>query len=214
MSCKVSVIIPNCDHGSFLNQRIQSVLKQTFQDFEIIILDDCSTDNSKEIIEHYREHSKITSIIYNEKNSGSAFKQWEKGISVARGEWIWIAESDDWCEASFLDTIMDGLSENDQCVLGYCQSFAVGDDGVILWQTGARQLLAYHDGQEFINNRLLYVCDIVNASSVVWKKSEFQYIGKKYTNFKACGDWLFWIELVRRGQIMVSGKMLNYFRKY
>lgn len=91
----VSVIIPNYCHARFLNQRIDSVLNQTYSDYEVIILDDCSTDNSREIIESYRNHPKISHIVYNEKNSGSTFIQWEKGFELARGEYIWIAESDD-----------------------------------------------------------------------------------------------------------------------
>lgn len=68
---KVSVIIPNYNHSSYLKERIDSILNQTFQNFEVIILDDCSTDNSKEIIELYRDHTKVSHIVYNEKNSGS-----------------------------------------------------------------------------------------------------------------------------------------------
>lgn len=71
----ISVIIPNYNHALFLKQRIDTVLNQTFQDFEVIILDDCSTDSSREIIEQYRGHSKISNIIFNDKNSGGVFKQ-------------------------------------------------------------------------------------------------------------------------------------------
>ena len=98
----VSVIIPNYCHARFLNQRIDSVLNQTYSDYEVIILDDCSTDNSREIIESYRNHPKISHIVYNEKNSGSTFIQWEKGFELARGEYIWIAESDYVARSTFL----------------------------------------------------------------------------------------------------------------
>ena len=91
----ISIIIPNYNHALYLKQRIDSVLNQTFQDFELIILDDCSTDNSREIIERYRGNPKITQIIYNKKNSGGVFKQWIKGIEKVKGEYVWIAERDD-----------------------------------------------------------------------------------------------------------------------
>lgn len=92
---KVSVIIPNYCHARFLNRRIDSVLNQTYGDFEVIILDDCSSDNSRDIIETYRHHPRVSHIVYNEKNSGSTFIQWDKGFELAQGEYIWIAESDD-----------------------------------------------------------------------------------------------------------------------
>jgi glycosyltransferase involved in cell wall biosynthesis len=84
----ISVIVPNYNHAKFLKERIDSILNQTIQDFELIILDDCSTDNSREIIESYRQLPNV-SIFYNSKNSGSPFKQWKKGINRAKGKYIW-----------------------------------------------------------------------------------------------------------------------------
>ena len=71
------------------------MFNQTFQDFEIIFLDDCSTDNSKAIIEDFRLNPKVKHIIHNKANSGSTFEQWKKGIELSKGEYIWVAESDD-----------------------------------------------------------------------------------------------------------------------
>ena len=122
MSPQVSVIVPNYNHAQYLVQRIDSVLAQTCQDFELILLDDCSPDHSREVLERYREHPKVAHIVYNEANSGSTFKQWDKGIALARGEYIWIAESDDWCEPTLLETLLDGIHRDKDCVLSYCQT--------------------------------------------------------------------------------------------
>src|SRR5688572_15349118 len=91
----VSVIVPNYNHADFLQQRLESILNQTYQHFEVIILDDFSTDDSKDIIEKYRHNSKVTLISYSTKNMGSTFAQWNKGVEMASGEIIWMAESDD-----------------------------------------------------------------------------------------------------------------------
>jgi glycosyltransferase involved in cell wall biosynthesis len=90
-----SVIIPNYNHAEFLEQRIDSVLKQSLPPYEVIILDDGSTDQSARILESYANHPLISRIILNNKNSGSPFIQWAKGIRMATAGWIWIAESDD-----------------------------------------------------------------------------------------------------------------------
>lgn len=82
-SPKVSVIVPNYNHSAFLKERIDTILQQTYQDFELIILDDCSTDNSVSIIESYRNNEHVTHIVLNEQNSGSTFLQWDKGVSLA-----------------------------------------------------------------------------------------------------------------------------------
>lgn len=97
----VSVIIPNYNHARFLDERIQSVLNQTYQNFELIILDDKSTDNGLEVINKYKDDSHISHIVVNEENSGSPFKQWHKGFELAKGDWIWLAESDDSCTSVF-----------------------------------------------------------------------------------------------------------------
>lgn len=66
----VSVIIPNFNHARYLPERIDSVLGQTYKNIEVIILDDCSTDNSRNIIKQYSKSPQITEIVYNEENSG------------------------------------------------------------------------------------------------------------------------------------------------
>lgn len=210
---KVSVIIPNYNHALYLQERIDSVLNQTFQDFEVIILDDCSPDKSREIIEQYREHPKVNHIIYNEINSGSTFKQWEKGIELAKGKYIWIAESDDWCENVFLDNIIPELEKKESCVVGYCQTYCIIGENKISFQSNHSRLKEYIDGRTFIKEYSLRH-PIFNASMAVWKKGAFLKVSKDFTNYKFCGDWLFWIELCAHGDVFVSGKLLNYFRKH
>ncbi len=72
----VSVIIPNYNHALYLDERIQSVLNQSYGHFEVIILDDLSKDNSREVMEKYRDYPHVSHIVYNTENSGSTFKQY------------------------------------------------------------------------------------------------------------------------------------------
>ena len=88
----VSVIVPCYNHAPYLKQRIESILNQTYQNFELILLDDVSPDESGEILLSYKDHPKVSHCIINERNSGSTFHQWNKGIALAQGELIWIAE--------------------------------------------------------------------------------------------------------------------------
>jgi glycosyltransferase involved in cell wall biosynthesis len=96
------VLLYRTIHASFLEERINSILKQTYKNYEIILLDDKSTDNSIEIIKRYENNYHISHIKINKTNNGSPFIQWEKGFNLAEGELIWIAESDDSCDADFL----------------------------------------------------------------------------------------------------------------
>ena len=67
----VSVILPNYNHVVYLKERIESILNQTYQNFELILLDDCSADNSCDILNAYKEHPKVSALVLNEKNTGN-----------------------------------------------------------------------------------------------------------------------------------------------
>lgn len=211
---KVSVIIPNYNHAAYLKQRIDSVLNQTYQDLELIILDDCSTDNSKDIIEQYRNDTRVSDIVYNTENSGSTFKQWDKGINLSGGEYIWIAESDDWCELNFLQTIMNGLERKDDAVFGYCQSFCIDEEERIIFQSNYVKLDDYCLPTEYLEKFLCSGNAVFNASMAVFKKAFYNKISGFYKSFKFSGDWVFWAELSRLGLVYINAKPLNYFRKH
>lgn len=97
----VSVILPNYNHVVYLKERIESILNQTYQNFELILLDDCSADNSCDILNAYKEHPKVSALMLNEKNTGNTFLQWDRGIRLAKGKYVWIAESDDTADIHF-----------------------------------------------------------------------------------------------------------------
>lgn len=98
----VSVIVPNYNHAPYLKERLDSIYQQTYQNIEVILLDDFSSDNSVEVLKQYaRKYPHNTRLIVNEENSGKVFRQWNKGLSLAKGELIWIAESDDYCDVNF-----------------------------------------------------------------------------------------------------------------
>lgn len=212
----VSVIIPNYNHAPFLKERIDSVLQQTYTDFEVIILDDCSTDNSKEIIETYRKHPKVVQIKYNKVNSGSTFKQWEKGINLARGEWIWIAESDDRAESEFLEHLLDDtISEN--CGLRYSGSTLIDDQNIQQSSALAPQTIQLENneisGEAFIRHYLVKDNCIPNASAVLFrKKLVTDDVFQKMSSLKLNGDWMFWVSIATQTIVFYLPEALNHFR--
>lgn len=209
---KVSVIVPNYNHAPFLKERLDSVFNQTYKDFEVIILDDCSTDNSKEIIEEYRNRPEVSHIIYNDANSGSPFKQWAKGFELASGKYIWIAESDDWAEPNFLITLVPELEKNSNISIAFCNS-------IWFWPTTTKQSNVFPsdcliNGNKFFNHYMATKNSICNASSAVFRKENLKKISQTYKDFFGCGDWLFWIEHCWLGDIFYSNKILNHFRQF
>src|SRR2546430_11315204 len=124
----VSVIVPNYNHARFLRRRIDTVLGQTFLDFELILLDDCSTDNSRDILTAYADDSRVR-IEFNAKNSGSTFKQWNKGVRLAKGKYVWIAESDDYADEQLLERLVGVLEEEPEVTFAYCRSWRIAANG-------------------------------------------------------------------------------------
>lgn len=219
----ISIIIPNFNHAPYLKQRIDSVLNQTFTDFEVIILDDCSKDGSRIIIENYRNHPNVSHIIYNEKNSGSTFQQWQKGIDLAKGDYIWIAESDDSADNNLLRALVNNITKEDGIVLSYCQSHKMNSDGQITgsWKEQVRNMNGGDSffsndfvclGTDFINLFLLEKNVIPNASAVLFRKDAYYKVGGVNLDVKACSDWLLWLKILMVGKIAFTQLQLNYFR--
>jgi len=219
----VSVIIPNYNHALFLQRRIESVLSQTYIDFELIILDDFSVDHSRDVIEGYRDHPKVSHIAFNESNSGSTFKQWNKGIGLAKGEYIWIAESDDYAHPKFLSSCMERIQNDDRIGLVYTDSFEVTATNDILgrwsrWQTYLHTNLwqqdFYFGGDEF-NARYQYTANMIpNASCAVFKKEAYLQSPflRSIEDFRFTGDWLMWFSILQFTDGSYCHQPLNYFR--
>jgi len=188
---KVSVIIPNFNHADYLKRRIESVLQQTFTDFEVILLDDCSTDRSIDILLSYKDHPKVSQVVLNEINSGSPFEQWSKGFDLATGDFIWIAESDDWCEPTLLETLIKPLLANETIVLSYCQTILVNEEGEILYRTENNRTEQTISGFEFVKLRMFGDTVLVNAGMVVFRKSALMQIDNKYKKLHYKGIFLY-----------------------
>ena len=214
----VTVIVPNYCHSLYLPERIDCILNQTFQNFELILMDDCSTDNSRDILLSYKDHPRVSHVILNEQNTGNTFLQWEKGVGLARGKYIWIAESDDYADETFLDCCMAMFCLHEDCVLVRTGSYQVNEKDRVLtrdWDVWKEdETVHYYQGDDYIRHNMLHFNYIYNASMVVFRKDVFQQIDKSYQQMRFTGDWLCWVEMLRHGPICEYRRKLNYFRQH
>lgn len=219
----VSVIVPNYNHARFLEERFQSILNQKFQDFELIILDDCSTDKSVEILKKYSTHPKVSKFVINEKNSGSPFAQWEKGIKLAKGKYIWIAESDDSCMPEFLSTTVDLMERNGDLAVCYAATQAIDGKGELmdtdmnLWNKKRIQKregkTLIHKGDDFVKKNLYWACYICNASGALIRKGNITSdMLAQSIEMRNAGDWLFWSKICKTGKVGEIYQKLNLMR--
>ena len=219
---QVSVIIPSYNHAAFVEQRIQSVLDQTFLDYELIILDDASTDRSQDVIRAYDGLPNMR-LIFNQTNSGSVFCQWNRGVREAQGEYVWIAESDDFTDSHFLERLVGVLDANPEVGVAYCDSVVVNESGL---RDGSGW--NYFGGgvprrwtQDFVNTGrvecaqyLVVENTIPNASAVLFRKSVYERAGYADESMKYAGDWMQWVKMLMISNVAFVHEPLNYYRRH
>ena len=217
---KVTVIIPNFNHARFLRKRIDSVIGQSFRDLEILCLDDASTDGSVDIIQEYARSGCFREIFLNRQNGGSPFRQWNRGIQEAHGEYIWIAESDDRADPGFLRTLVALLDENSSAGLAFCESRVVDDNDTVLglWNqqhSGPGQFwnrTGIYNGKNALVNSLIRENTIPNASAVLFRRALYEKAGGADESMRLCGDYLLWVRMLLVADIAHIAEPLNDFR--
>ncbi|HBF21617.1 MAG: glycosyltransferase [Owenweeksia sp.] len=219
---RVSVIIPNYNHAPFLRERIDSVLNQTFQDFELILLDDCSTDDSLSILKEYAAKDPRISLHPNTQNSGSPFAQWNKGVGMANADIIWIAESDDSCLPHFLEKVLPVLENNAEAGIAYCQSDLVDEEGRLINNYLENLEFIYHSEHwrsNFIQNGewvcrewMLFHNPIPNASGCLIRKKAYQQAGGADPAMRLNGDWFLYTKILSQWKLGFVAETLNHFR--
>lgn len=220
---KVSIIVPAYNHAIFLEQRLDSIYAQTFQDFEVILLDDASTDDTPSILSNYQKRAN-TSCYLNDENTASPFKQWTKGINLAKADIIWIAEDDDFCDPYFLEEMLPSFDSPD-VVLAYSQSEAVNQHSEVQFsymdyyrhefEDHQRWLSPFtQSGFEEIHNGLALINTIPNASAVLFRKFDITEWEQKWGDKKLAGDWAFYIYALKQGKVAFNPKHLNFHRRH
>lgn len=222
----VSIIVPNYNHEAFLEKRLESIFNQTYRNFEVILLDDYSLDGSVSILRKYAEREEVSHVVLNDENSGSPFKQWQKGIALAKGTYIWIAESDDVCKLEFLQKLLDfNAAQEQELGVLYAQSYDIDAADKInadriyytenfnpnLWKNDFKI-----SGTSFVSKYLKVKCVIPNASAVIFKRAlvPHSFFSETHLTMKMCGDWLFWLKICPNTHVGFVSEPLNYFREH
>lgn len=224
----ISVIIPNYNYARYLPERLDSILQQSHAIHEIIVLDDYSSDNSMEVLQNYVRFANFH-IVSNTKNSGNVFLQWSKGVRMASGDLVWIAEADDKANPLFLEHLAPCFTDP-QLALAYCASEVIDSDGICLLSNYAddKYLQDVHphrwcndyfcSGQEEVEQALSIKNTILNVSSVLFRRCAVQEIFDaslpSIERYKMAGDWFIYLELLRKYRIAYKAMVLNSHRRH
>ena len=157
----VSIIMPSWNTGRFIGESIQSVLSQTYKNWELIIVDDCSTDNTDEIVASFNDER--IRYFRNDKNSGAALTR-NKAMREARGEWIAFLDSDDLWMPEKLEKQISFMKEN-----GYTFSFTEYEK----IDEESKPLNIYVSGPEKVNKRQMYNYDYIGQLTMMYSAKQY-----------------------------------------
>lgn len=179
---KVSVIIVTQNRANFIAKAVESVQKQTFTDWELLVLDDDSNDQTEAIIEAYKAKDERIKYYKNSPALGIS-KNRNKGVSLATGEYIAMLDSDDyWTDVNKLEKQMKIFnSDNTIGVIGSAMTM-VREDGFVI-----KKRYEYHTDDYGIRNNILIKNQFMQ-SSVIFKKDIFEKVGGYNENYDVAED--------------------------
>ncbi len=218
----VSIIVPCYNHAAYLEERLESVYGQSYQNFEVLLLDDESTDESRSILESWREkYPGKTRTCFNEQNCGSVFGQWQKGMELAKGELIWIAESDDCCDPDFLEKLVPAFRD-EAVMLAFCRSdFMQQGERINTTEFYLKELDAFDWSASFyvtagqlVEHAFSMLNVIPNVSSSLFRRpvTLSEELLSMWKDMKLCGDWVFYLECIKGGCVFYCHETTNYYR--
>lgn len=204
---KVSVLIPTYNYAFCLDETMQSVLNQTFQDFEIVIIDDGSKDNTDEVMEKYLSDPRI-SYHKNPVNLGLV-ANWNKCLSYARGEYIKFLCADDKFRSDLLEKFVAAMEENPNVSLVVSNKTMFGKSSV----TVELPLKNLHRGRDIIYHTLKTKGWLGEPSSVMFRRSNLS-VGTFKTGLLWLPDWEMWIRQLTVGDCFIIPEPLVYIRNH
>jgi len=216
----VSIVVTSYNHAEYLDERMQSLLSQTYDNIEIKVVDDCSTDDSAEVLAQYQGNPKVHITLLRE-NGGYA-KACNIGVGLSRGDYIMFAECDDFSEPSQIEALMGKMLQNPSVCVAYSRSNMVDAKGIIYgsdfdYREKLFRKFCSKDvliPQRMMQNYFLISCVIPNMSAAIIRRKYFDLADGFDSRYKACADWAFWCRIAEYGDFFYIAKPLNNFRSH
>jgi glycosyltransferase involved in cell wall biosynthesis len=216
----VSVIVASYNHARYLPRRMESLLSQTYANIEVIVIDDCSPDNSRSILRSYNYDHRVK-LIERERNGGWVIVS-NQGLSLAKGEYILFANCDDYCDNKMVEALVNGMKISDSIGVSFCRSQMVnGDDDVVGDDFVVRErsfrnrcktdtLISASEMYRFF----FHSCVIPNLSAALFRKECFSKVGTLSDSYKACCDWDLFFKIFASFDAYYVASPYNSFRQH
>jgi CMP-N-acetylneuraminic acid synthetase len=197
---KITVYITNHNYGQFIEKSIENVLNQTLQDFELIIIDDGSTDNSRSIIEKYAEHEKVLVIF--QQNKGLNITN-NIALRKARGDYIMRLDADDYLDENALAVLSGVLDRNPDIGLVFPDYFVINESEDVI------EIMRRHD----FNKVTLLDQPAHGACSLIRRKCLLE-IGGYDESFRCQDGYDLWVRFVQEYKVENVNLPLFYYRQH
>ncbi|NOZ28730.1 MAG: glycosyltransferase [Chloroflexi bacterium] len=198
---KVSVIIPTYNHARYLGEAIQSALDQTYQDLEIIVIDDGSTDSTPQVVSTFGDRVRY---VWQENRGLSAARN--TGIRIAEGEIIALLDADDKWAPEYLATMVPALQSDESIGAAYCGWRYVDAHGKELPQIAIKTV-----PPDQLYATLAY-SNFLNVCGVIVRRACFDHVGLFDESLRACEDWDMWLRILPRYQMVGVPQALVRYR--
>jgi glycosyltransferase involved in cell wall biosynthesis len=206
---KVTFVVPCYKLAHLLADCVNSLLAQTYRDFEVLIMDDCSPDHTAEIARSFQDPR--VQHIRNEPNLGH-LRNYNKGFALARGEYIWLISADDRLRTSnVLERYLEVMEANPGVGFAFCPGIALQDDeetGIVKWATLAEPDTIL-DGRTFLRRLLQSNCVLAPAGLV--RRQCYDRVGVFPVDLPFAGDWFLWCAIALHYDVAYFAEpMVNY----
>ena len=209
---KISVLIPTYNYGRYLREAIDSVLAQDFHNYELIVSDDCSSDNSEEIISKYNSDKRIR--YYRHKKNLGMVENWNWCISQARGEFIKFVFGDDkLLRPDALRKLIELMENNPQATLGACARTIIDKSSSPVKTLNDLGSSGQYNGSDIIYKCLDENRNIIGEPTVTIFRKENAGLGFSL-RYKQLVDLEFWFRLLAKGDLVYEKEPLCCFRKH
>jgi len=206
---RVSVVVPAYNYGRFLQQTVDSLLDQTFEDLEVIVIDDASTDNTPEVMQRYAEHPRVRSI-RRPQNKGHIAAH-NEGIELARGEFIALMAADDFCLArDAVERQVAIFDAHPEVGMVYSAATLVDTQGHAF--SVQRPFTADYISPGMDEFRRLLLGNYVTNSGTLVRKSAHDQLGGYDPRLPHAGDWELWLRIAAYFSIAYIAESLFAYR--
>lgn len=202
----VSILVASYNNGKYLEECLDSAVNQTYPNIEIIIADDCSNDDSREIAQIFaNQYDKIT-LIFREKNIGACANMNDAILNYASGKYIKVLDSDDYLDINCITNLVEKIESDSNRY-----AFAYGKAQLYRFETSGKVLLNVIGKQTDFLGLYCQRENLIPAITVLFRRDKFIEVGG-YNPEIVVGDYYMWLNLSSNNEFIFCDKVVGFYQ--